>query len=48
MYAAHIRSGFTVPAVKAIQQFGNGMLAKQGLRRARRSGLLAGLTRLAR
>jgi len=38
LYAPHTQSGFRAPASKPLLLLGNGLLAKRGLRRARRAG----------
>jgi hypothetical protein len=45
VYAPHTEKGFRAPANKTLLLLANGLLAKRGLRQARRSGRLAALTR---
>ncbi|WP_033337846.1 hypothetical protein [Catenuloplanes japonicus] len=40
IWSPHTTGGFTVPPIKLVQTLGNGLLAKQGIRTARRRGLL--------
>jgi hypothetical protein len=47
LYAPHTFRTLSTPAVRIIQMLGNGLLAKYGLRQARRHGTLANLHRLA-
>ncbi len=41
VYAPHTETGFKAPANKTLLLLGNGFLARQGLRRARREGATA-------
>ncbi|WP_436535291.1 hypothetical protein [Actinoplanes sp. HUAS TT8] len=45
-YAPHTSAGFVAPPIKTIQTFVNGVMAKQGIRRARRDGTLTELAAL--
>jgi hypothetical protein len=45
VYAPHTEKGFQAPANKTLLLLANGLLAKRGLRQARRSGRMAALSR---
>lgn len=46
IYAAHTSAGFVAPPIKTLQTFVNGVMAKQGIRKARRDGTLTELAAL--
>ncbi|BCY08211.1 hypothetical protein [Actinoplanes sp. L3-i22] len=46
VYAPHTAAGFVAPPVKTVQTFVNGVMAKQGIRKARRDGTLTELAAL--
>jgi hypothetical protein len=46
LYAPHTFRALSAPAMKTVRMLGNGLLAKHGLRQARRHGTLAKLDRL--